>query len=90
MKPLLLPASTSIALLAGALATILVWALKQWVGVDVPDNIRDAFIILATAAGSHFTTDSPTATVAREAVTEASDAADKAQVKSDAKKKGEK
>lgn len=68
MKPFVLPASTSIALIAGALATILVWALKQWTNVEVPDQIRDAFIVIVTALGGHFTTDNPTPTEAREAV----------------------
>lgn len=76
MKPFLLPASTSIALIAGAFATILVWAVKQWGHIDVPDQIRDAFIVIVTAAGSHFTTDSPSGAVAREAVADAAVAAD--------------
>lgn len=58
MKPFVLPASTSIAIAAGAVATIVVWAAKQWGGVDVPDQIRDAFIVIVTALGGHFTTDS--------------------------------
>lgn len=73
MKPILLPASTSIALVAGALATIIVWALKQWGGVDVPEQIRDAFIVLATALGGHFTQDDPPPPVAREAIAVAAD-----------------
>lgn len=68
MKPFVLPASTSIALIAGALATILVWALKQWTNVEVPDQIRDAFIVIVTALGGHFTTDNPTPAEVREAV----------------------
>ncbi len=71
MKPFVFPASTTIALAAGALATILVWALKQWLGVEVPEQVRDAFIVIATALGSHFTSDSPSASVAREAVADA-------------------
>lgn len=61
---------------AGALATILVWSLKQWAGVDVPAQISDAFIVLVTVAGAHFVNDSPPPQVAREAVSDASDAAD--------------
>lgn len=75
MKPYVLPASTTVALASGALATILVWTLKQWGGVDVPDQVRDAFIVIATALGSHFTSDSPTPSVAREAVAEAAEEA---------------
>lgn len=71
MKPLVLPASTSIALVAGALASIIVWTAKQFGGVEIPDAIRDAIIVLLTAAGAHFTTDTPPAPVAREAVDEA-------------------
>lgn len=71
MKPFLLPASTSIALIAGALATIVVWAAKQWGHIDVPEEIKSAFIVIVTAAGSHFTTDSPSGAVAREAVADA-------------------
>lgn len=71
MKPFVLPASTSLALVAGAIASILVWVLKQWFAVDVPDYIRDAIIVLLTAFAGHFTTDSPPAPVAREAVADA-------------------
>ncbi len=78
MKPFVLPASTSIALVAGALATMLVWALKQWGGVDVPDYVRDSFVVIVTALGGHFTTDSPPAAVAREAVSDAADVVDAA------------
>ena len=70
MKPFVLPASTSIALIAGALATILVWGAKQFTNIDIPDQIRDAFIVIVTALGGHFTTDNPTPTAAREAVEE--------------------
>lgn len=71
MKPLIFPASTSIALVAGAIASIIVWSAKQFGGIDIPDNIRDAIIVLATALGGHFTTDAPSAPVAREAVADA-------------------
>lgn len=71
LKPLVLPASTSLAFFAGAVATILSWALKQWGGVDVPEPIKDAAIVIITVLAGHFTTDSPSAPVAREAVADA-------------------
>ncbi len=80
MKPFVLPASTSMALVAGALATILVWAFKQWAGIDVPAQISDAFIVIVTVAGGHFVNDSPPPAVAREAVSDASDAIDDAKL----------
>lgn len=52
------------------------WAAKQWGGIDVPDNIRDAIIVIGTAAAGHFTVDSPPAPAAREAVEQAAADAD--------------
>ncbi len=81
VKPFVLPASTSLAMLAGALSTILCWALKQWGGVEVPDLVRDSLIVCFTVAAAHFTTDSPPAPVAREAVSDAADKVDAADAK---------
>lgn len=47
------------ATLGGALALILVWAVKQFVGVDVPGEVKDAigivFTIIVTLAAGWFT-----------------------------------
>ena len=76
LKPFVLPASTSLALVAGAVASVLVWILKQWGSIEVPDYIRDAIIVILTAAGGHFTVDSPSPIVAKEAVADAAADAD--------------
>lgn len=73
MKPIVLPASTTLAFFAGALATILCWALKQWGGVEVPETIKDALIVVVTVLAGHFTTDAPPAPVARAAVANAAE-----------------
>lgn len=75
MKPLVLPASTSLAVLAGSLTTLTCAALKH-AGWDLNVYEQGALTVLFTVAASHFTTDSPSAPVAREAVADAAADAD--------------
>ena len=77
MQPLILPASTTLAGLAGAL-TILICAGLQRAGVELSVPEAQALTAVLTVAAAHFTTDSPPPAAAREAVTVAADKADAA------------
>ena len=83
MRPLVLPASTvntgGAAVASQALADITIW-LFQNAGWTVPEGIQLAisivFTTVATMAACHFTTDTPSPTVAKEAVADAAADAD--------------
>lgn len=62
MKPFSLPASTVNAVLAGALTTVVVWAIQMWGHVTVPVEVTGAITTIATVIAAHFTTDAPTDT----------------------------
>lgn len=57
MKPY--AASTVNTVLAGAATVIIVWAMRQWAHVDVPESVGQAFTAIAAALASHFTNDKP-------------------------------
>lgn len=90
MRPLVLPASTvntaGASVVAQSLAEIIIWGLQSN-GVDVPEGIQLAILIVVTALGAalacHFTTDTPPQQVANEAVKEAAkeEAVDNAKAK---------
>ena len=81
MKPFVLPASTATMFGATCFTTILVWVLKVWMSIEVPNEVAAAMTGLTTLVVGHLTTDSPPATVAREAVSDAADKVDAAEAK---------
>lgn len=83
MKPLVLPASTSLAALAGALTILFCAGLRQ-IGITLSIEESQALTLVFAVAAAHFTTDSPSPPIAREAVSVAADKADAA-AESDAK-----
>lgn len=84
MKPIVLPASTTNASLGAAVTILVVWAVKQFGGIEIPDYVAQAITAIVAVALGHFTTDTPPPPVAREAVEEA--AADAAAEEKKAKK----
>lgn len=70
MKPLVLPASTTLAVLAGSLTTLVCAAFRHF-GWELSVYEQGALTTVFTVAAAHFTTDTPPAPVAREAVDEA-------------------
>lgn len=72
MKPLVIPASTITTALAGAVTVIVVWALRQWASVDVPESVAQAFTVICATLTAHFTTDSPPKEVSKDAIAELS------------------
>lgn len=71
MKPMVVPASTANMFYAACATTIIVWLLDQFAHVKIPGEVSAALTGLLTGAAGHFTTDSPTPTVAREVVADA-------------------
>ncbi len=59
MKPLTIPASTATTALAGALTTLIVWALQTWAHVEVPIEVTGALTTIASVIACHYTTDTP-------------------------------
>lgn len=59
MKPISIPASTATTALAGALTTVIVWAVSTWGHVEVPVEVQGAIITIAATLAAHFTTDTP-------------------------------
>ena len=57
MNPIVIPASTATTALAGALTTIVVWALRAFAHVDAPVEVATAITTLAAAVACHFTKD---------------------------------
>jgi hypothetical protein len=89
MKPLVLPASTGLAALSGALSILVFMVLKRF-GIELSPEEQGAITVVVTVLAGHFTTDSPPAPLAREAVADAADKADaadvsRAQLRDDAK-----
>ena len=76
MKPIVIPASTTNASIGGAITIIGVWAVKQFAALEIPDYVAQSFTLIVAVLLGHLTTDSPSASVAREAVAEASADAD--------------
>lgn len=62
MKPFVLPASTVTTALAGGLSIIIVWLIKEFAKVDVPNEVQGALTLVMSVATAHFTTDAPSVT----------------------------
>lgn len=62
MNPFILPASTVTTAAAGAVTVIIVWALKQFTNIDVPNEVASAFTTVVSVLAAHFTTDNPSIT----------------------------
>lgn len=62
MNPIVLPASTVTTALAGAFTIIIVWAVKEFAKVDVPNEIQGAFTTIVAVLTAHFTQDNPSVT----------------------------
>lgn len=73
MKPLIFPASTANASIGGAITIIAVWAARQWGGIEVPDYVAQSITLIVAVLLGHFTTDTPPADVAKEAIDEAAE-----------------
>lgn len=57
----MIPASTITTALAGAVTTIVVWALKQWAQVDTPTEVALSITTIVSTLACHFTQDNPPA-----------------------------
>lgn len=71
MKPWILPASTTLSTVAGAITIILVWLLKITAAIEVPDYVAQSFTLIITVLVGHFTVDTPPTTVVQAVVDKA-------------------
>ncbi len=71
MSPLVVPGSTANMFAAASATTIIVWAADAFGGVKIPSEVAAAITGLLTLLAGHFTTDVPSAPVAREAMANA-------------------
>lgn len=77
IRPLVLPASTTLAALAGALTVLIVGILDRY-GANLSQLEAQSITVVITVLTAHFVIDSPPPTIARQAVAAVADIADAA------------
>lgn len=71
MKPIITPASTGMGAIGVMLSTVLVWACKQFAGIDMPAEVGASIGGIVSMVLMHFTKDGPSLDAAREAADDA-------------------